>query len=109
MTNRRAQRELINCYDCSGDVSFSAATCPHCGSREPFGPHVQSSKDRRMNRIEEKNDQSLLGTTVLCSGIGFFYGAVMIGAFGAFGYGLLGAIIGVPAGFIVNVSRRLFS
>lgn len=62
-----------------------------------------------MNRIEEKNDQSLLGTTVLCSGIGFFYGAVMIGAFGAFGYGLLGAIIGVPAGFIVNVSRRLFS
>ncbi|MGY4503786.1 hypothetical protein ACVWYH_007743 [Bradyrhizobium sp. GM24.11] len=32
----------------------------------------------------------------------------MIGAFGAFGYGLLGAIIGVPASFIINVSRRLF-
>ncbi|WP_439373473.1 hypothetical protein [Bradyrhizobium sp. DASA03120] len=46
--------------------------------------------------------------TALCSGIGFFYGAVMIGAVGAFGYGLLGAIIGVPAAFIINVSRRIF-
>ncbi|GLR87665.1 hypothetical protein [Bradyrhizobium iriomotense] len=46
--------------------------------------------------------------TVLCSGIGFFYGAMMVGAFGAFGYGLLGAIIRVPAGFIISVSRRLF-
>ncbi|MBB4383150.1 hypothetical protein GGD61_007849 [Bradyrhizobium sp. SBR1B] len=36
------------------------------------------------------------------------YGAVIAGALSAFGYGLLGAIVGVPAGFTVNVSRRLF-
>ncbi|WP_283808298.1 hypothetical protein [Bradyrhizobium ottawaense] len=37
-----------------------------------------------------------------------FYGAVMIGPGGAAGYGLVGAIIGAPGGFIINVSRRLF-
>ncbi|MCA1510258.1 hypothetical protein [Bradyrhizobium sp. NBAIM01] len=108
MTGQRAQHELIGCYDCGSGVSFSALACPHCGSREPAGPYVESSKERRLHRIEEKNDQALIGMTVLCSGIGFFYGAVMIGAFGAFGYGLLGAIVGAPAGFIINVTRRLF-
>ncbi|UVO33074.1 hypothetical protein KUF59_05450 [Bradyrhizobium arachidis] len=108
MTNRRTHRELIGCYDCGGNVSFSAVTCPHCGSPEPAGPYLQNPKERRLHGIEEKNDQTLIGMTVLCSGIGLFYGAVMVGTLGAFGYGLLGAVIGVPAGFIINVSRRLF-
>ncbi|MEY9981617.1 hypothetical protein ABH995_000954 [Bradyrhizobium yuanmingense] len=108
MTGQRSQHELIGCYDCGNGVSFSALACPHCGSREPAGPYVENSKERRLHRIEEKNDQTLIGMTVLCAGIGFFYGAVMIGAFGAFRYCLLGAIIGAPAGFIINVSRRLF-
>ncbi|WP_206734394.1 hypothetical protein [Bradyrhizobium zhanjiangense] len=108
MTARRTIQELIGCHDCGGNVSFSALACPHCGSREPAGPYVQSVKEQRLHRIEEKNDQTLIGMTVLCAGIGFFYGSVMIGAVGAFGYGLLGAMIGVPAGFIINASRRLF-
>ncbi|GLR87666.1 hypothetical protein GCM10007857_43770 [Bradyrhizobium iriomotense] len=60
MTNRRKQWELIGCYDCGGNVSFSAMACPHCGSREPAGPYVQSSKERRLHGIEEKNDQTLI-------------------------------------------------
>ncbi|WP_439409601.1 hypothetical protein ACNJX9_16925 [Bradyrhizobium sp. DASA03076] len=108
MKRSPAQRELINCHDCGGPVSFSALACPACGSREPAGPYVQSRAERRRHRAEEKNDQTLLAMAVLCCGIGFFYGSLMVGPWGAIGYGLIGAIIGVPAGFIVNVSRRLF-
>ncbi|MBB4395183.1 hypothetical protein GGD62_004299 [Bradyrhizobium sp. ERR14] len=32
----------------------------------------------------------------------------MIGWWGAVGYGVLGAVIGVPAGFIISASRHLF-
>lgn len=102
------QQELFGCNDCGGRVSFSAATCPHCGSGEPSGPYFQSPREQRLHRIEERNDQALMGMMVLCTGIGFFYGAVTGGAWPAVGYGLVGAIIGVPAGFITNVSRRLF-
>jgi hypothetical protein len=102
------RQELIGCHDCGGAVSFSAVSCPHCGSREPSGPYIQSPLERRLHRIEERNDQTLIGMLVLCTGIGFFYGAVTGGAWPAVGYGLVGAIIGVPAGFIINVSRRLF-
>jgi len=62
----------------------------------------------RLHRIEQYNDQTLVGTFVLCCGIGFFYGAVTGGTWPAIGYALVGAIIGVPAGFIINLSRRLF-
>ncbi|SDC38944.1 hypothetical protein SAMN05216337_1002348 [Bradyrhizobium brasilense] len=106
MIQRR--QELIGCHDCGEEVSFSAAACPHCGSREPSGPYIQSLREQRRHRIEERNDQTLMGMLVLCTGIGFFFGSVTGGAWAAFGYGLVGAIIGVPAGFIINVSRRLF-
>ncbi|MGY4370854.1 hypothetical protein ACVW1A_006919 [Bradyrhizobium sp. LB1.3] len=46
---------------------------------------------------------------ILCCGIGFFLGAVTGGILPAMGYGLVGAITGVPAGFIINLSRRLFN
>ncbi|MCA1393305.1 MULTISPECIES: hypothetical protein [Bradyrhizobium] len=108
MTGGRVQEELIGCSDCGGNVSFSAVACPHCGSREPAGHYVQSSEEQRLHPIEELNDQALIGMIVLCTGIGFFYGAVMIGPGGAAGYGLVGAIIGASAGFIINVSPRLF-
>lgn len=101
-------RELIGCHDCGGAVSFSAVACPHCGSREPSGPYVQSSRERRLHRIAERNDQTVMGMLVLCTGIGFFFGAVTGGVWPAVGYGLVGTIIGVPAGFIINLSRRLF-
>jgi hypothetical protein len=102
------RQELIGCHDCGGPVSFSAVTCPHCGSREPSGAYIHSPRERRFHRIEERNDQTLIGMLVLCTGAGFFYGAVTGGALPAVGYGLVGAIIGAPAGFIVNLSRRLF-
>ncbi|WP_439367434.1 hypothetical protein ACNJYD_08805 [Bradyrhizobium sp. DASA03005] len=108
MMGGRVQQELIGCSDCGGNVSFSAVACPHCGSREPAGPYVQSSKEQRLHRIQELNDQTLIGMIVLCTGIGFFYGAGLIGPGGAARYGLIGAIIGAPSGFIINVSRRLF-
>lgn len=101
-------QELIGCHDCGGEVSFSAASCPHCGSREPSGPYFQSRRERRLHRIEARNDQTLIGMLVLCTGIGFFFGSVTGGAGPAIGYGLVGAVIGVPAGFIINLSRRLF-
>ena len=102
------RQELIGCHDCGGPVSFSAATCPHCGSKEPSGPYIRSPREQRFHRIEERNDQTLIGMLVLCTGIGFFYGAVTGGAWPAVGYGFVGAIIGAPAGFIINLSRRLF-
>ncbi|WFU62470.1 hypothetical protein [Bradyrhizobium brasilense] len=51
--------------------------------------HARTAARPAGPRIEEKN----------------FYGAAMIGALVAFGYGLLGAVIGLPAGFIINVTR----
>ncbi len=102
------RQELIGCHDCGGAVSFSAVGCPHCGSREPSGPYIQGPRERRLHRVEERNDETLIGMLVLCTGIGFFYGAVTGGAWPAVGYGVVGAIIGVPAGFIINLSRRWF-
>ena len=60
------------------------------------GPAV--SPDRR------RNDQTMIGMLVLC----FFLGALSGGVWPAVGYGLVGALIGVPGGFVVNLSRRLF-
>jgi len=102
------RQETIGCHDCGGTVSFSAYSCPHCGSREPAGPYIHSPREQRLHNIEERNDQTLIGMLVLCAGIGFFFGAVTGGAWPAIGYGVVGGIIGVPAGFIINLSRRLF-
>jgi hypothetical protein len=101
------RQELIGCHDCGGRVSFSAATCPHCGSKEPSGSYIPRQLEKYRHRIEERNDQTLVSMTVLCIGIGFFFGAVTGGAWPAIGYGLIGAIIGAPAAFIVNVTRRM--
>ena len=100
------RQELIGCHDCGEAVAFSAASCPHCGSREPSGPYIQSPRQQRLHRIEERNDQTLVSMTMLCMGIGFFFGAVTGGTWPALGYGFVGAIIGAPAAFIINMTRR---
>ncbi|MGY3453219.1 hypothetical protein [Bradyrhizobium sp. USDA 4353] len=111
---RQAKRqELIDCQDCGNGVSFSAVACPHCGSTEPTGPVVQNRRELKRLRIEAGNDRRLVVVTALCAGLGIFYGAVM-GAGGAASlwaalfYGFVGAVIGVPAAFVINISRSLF-
>jgi hypothetical protein len=52
------RQELIGCNDCGGAVSLSAASCPHCGSREPSGPYTPAQREKRLHRIEEINDQT---------------------------------------------------
>ncbi|WP_257165608.1 hypothetical protein [Bradyrhizobium sp. SRS-191] len=111
---RQAKRqELIDCHDCGNGVSFSAVACPHCGSTEPAGPAVQSRRELQRLRIEASNDRRLVVVTALCASLGILYGAVM-GAGGtaslwaALFYGFIGAVIGVPAAFVINISRSLF-
>jgi hypothetical protein len=104
--------ELIDCHDCGGQVSFRAASCPHCGSPEPSGPYVFSKKEIRRHRIEYRNDINLLVTSLGCAAAGGLYGAlVSTGGLGAFlhglVYGLLGLLIGVPIAFAINVTRGL--
>ncbi|MGJ5179462.1 hypothetical protein ACQR16_15580 [Bradyrhizobium oligotrophicum] len=111
---RQARRqELIDCHDCGNGVSFSATACPHCGSTEPAGPAVQNRRELKRLRVEAHNDRRLIVVTALCAGLGTLYGAVM-GAGGAaswwsaLGYGFVGTVIGVPAAFVINISRSLF-
>jgi zinc-ribbon domain len=99
---------MIDCHDCGNPVSPNARVCPQCGSTFPAGPARVSRRGLRANGGEQRNDQALMGMLILCTGIGFFYGAVTGGTWPAIGYGFVGAVIGGPAAFIINVSRRLF-
>jgi|SRR5665213_773052 len=108
----RQRVELINCHDCQKTVSFSAASCPHCGSIEPSGPYVFSKRQARRLRAEQRNDNMLIVTTVGCCGAGVLYGVSLSSSiFGeilaGIGYGLVGLLIGVPIGFAINLTRRL--
>lgn len=104
----RARRELINCYDCGNGVSLSAATCPHCGARQHSKLYSMSRREQRLLGIEARNDRTLVGMLALCTFVGAFWGAATGGIWSVIGYGLIGFLIGVPAGFVVNLSRRLF-
>jgi hypothetical protein len=109
---RKPQPELIACHDCGAGVSFSAASCPHCGSQEPSGPHVLSPQELRRHRIEQRNDHTLALAVVGCAAAGAFYGIVMsasqIGAvLAGCGYAFVGMIIGVGVGFVINMTRHL--
>ena len=111
MRGRKPQSELIACHDCGAGVSFSASTCPHCGSQEPSGPHVFSRREIRLHRIEQRNDRTLALSVVGCAAAGAFYGIVMsssqIGAvLAGCGDGFVGMIIGVGVGFVINMTRR---
>jgi hypothetical protein len=107
------RRELIGCHDCGGGVSFTAVACPHCGSTEPSGPYVLSRRAIRKLRAEQTNDRRLVTVTLLCCGLGVLYGLVMSRGgtamlWNGMAYGFVGTVIGVPAAFIINVSRNLF-
>jgi hypothetical protein len=107
-----APTELIGCHDCGGQVSFRAASCPHCGSPEPSGPYVFSSEEIRRHRLEYRNDINLAVTSLGCAAAGGLYGAIVSSGglaailHGLF-YGLLGLLVGVPIAFAINVTRGL--
>ena len=67
-----------------------------------------SRREQRFHRIEDRNDQTMIGMLVLCTGVGFCFGALLGGTWPAVGYAVIGAFIGIPAGFVINLSRRLF-
>jgi hypothetical protein len=102
--------ELISCHDCKGGVSFSAARCPHCGSREPAGPYRHSRREIRRHRIEYRNDRNLIFITLGLGAAGSLLGiSTSASTFGAViygvAYGTLGLLIGVPVAFVINVTR----
>ena len=97
--------DLISCHDCHNPISPNARVCPQCGSTFPAGPARVSRRGARANGAEQRNDQALIGVLILCTGIGFFFGAVTAGTWGAVGYAFVGAVIGAPAGFIINMTR----
>jgi hypothetical protein len=103
--------ELINCHDCGWSVSFSAAACPRCGSKEPSGPYRHNRKEARRLRLEERNDRRLILMTVGLGAVGAFYGletsSSVLGAFmAATVYGFVGAAIGGPLAFAINITRN---
>jgi rRNA maturation protein Nop10 len=103
--------ELINCHDCEQSVSFTAASCPHCGSIEPAGPYRFNRKEARRYRIEERNDRTLILMTVGFGVVGAFYGAEssssMLGALiVGLWYGFLGVVIGMLLAFAINITRN---
>ena len=51
--------EVISCHDCKRLVSFTAISCPHCGSTEAAGPYRFSKREARRYRIEDRNDNNL--------------------------------------------------
>jgi hypothetical protein len=109
---REMRAELVHCHDCRRPVSFSAVSCPHCGSTEPSGPYVHSKKELRRLRAEDRNDHTLLVTTVGCCGGGALYGILIssstLGAIQAcHGYGVFGLLVGVPVAFAINMTRGL--
>jgi hypothetical protein len=104
--------ELLTCHDCGKAVSFSAANCPHCGSREPTGPYVHSRRELRRHRLEARNDWTLAIAVVGCGLFGVFFGAMTASGtftaiFAGAGYGAVGLLLGVPVGFVVNMTRHI--
>jgi hypothetical protein len=103
--------ETISCHDCGWHVSFTAAACPNCGSREPTGPYRHNRKEARRLRAEDRNDRNLIVVMTALGGIGAFYGvetsssslgALVLG----FCYGFVGVVIGAPLAFAINITRN---
>jgi hypothetical protein len=113
--------EVIRCHDCKCSVSFSAAHCPHCGSKEPAGAYQFSKREARKFRREDKNDNYLVRTTLLIGFLGLLYGIVVgrksgsestwygvqsaIIVMNAALYGFVGVLLGVPLAATVNMFR----
>ena len=113
--------EVIRCHDCKCSVSFSAAHCPHCGSKEPAGAYQFSKREARKFRREDKNDNYLVRTTLLIGFLGLLYGIVVgrksgsestwygvqsaVIVMNAALYGFLGVLLGVPVAATINIFR----
>ena len=102
--------ELITCHDCGNGVSFTAAACPRCGSREPTGPYRHSRKEARKLGAEGRNDRNLIVATLGLASCGILYGVITssstVGALIAgFVYGIFGMLIGPPVAFTINIMR----
>ncbi|NEU95079.1 hypothetical protein FNJ47_04345 [Bradyrhizobium sp. UFLA 03-164] len=100
--------ELIICHDCSGQVSFSAQSCPHCGSEEPAGPYQMSRREKRAFRREAHNDRNLIVGMSACSIAGAVTGWITAGGFFQSMvlpplYAIIGASVGLGAALLVNV------
>ena len=93
-------------------MSFSATTCPNCGSLEPGGPYVHNKRELRRFRGEARNDHTLLIAVLGCAIGGAFFGAVTASntftaiVFGLL-YGCLGALIGTPVALVINMTRHV--
>ena len=119
MRQTELEVEVISCHDCKRSVSFTASCCPHCGSKEPAGTYQFSKKEARKFRIENRNDNYLVKTTLLLGLVGMLYGVVVgqrseshwygvqsaIIVMSAIGYGLIGVLIGVPVAATINMYR----
>ncbi|KWV57270.1 hypothetical protein AS156_40170 [Bradyrhizobium macuxiense] len=96
--------ELTDCYDCDSPISFSAITCPHCGSTEPSGPYRHSRKEQKRLGAEARNDNRMVFITVVCIAVGIIVAALTgHGIFFAASLGVLGALVGPPVAFVVNM------
>jgi hypothetical protein len=118
MRQTGAEMEVISCHDCKRFVSFTASYCPHCGFKEPAGAYQFSKREARKFRIEDKNDNYLVRTTLLLGLIGMLYG-IVVGQRGesswygetavivvsAAWYGLIGVLVGVPVAATINMYR----
>lgn len=102
--------ELISCNGCGNGVSFSAVSCPHCGSTEPSGSYRFNATESRRARIEERNDRRLILMTTGMAFVGAFYGletssGALVAIIAAPLYGLVGATIGALLAFAINITR----
>jgi hypothetical protein len=100
-----AQDEIGQCYHCVKAIYFSAAECPHCGSREPGGPLLFSTNEERPHWIEARNDRTMITITVVCGIAGAAYGLLSSHTFAdVIAASLLGFLLGGSIGFTVIVT-----
>jgi predicted RNA-binding Zn-ribbon protein involved in translation (DUF1610 family) len=99
--------QMTKCYDCGNAVSASSRVCPHCGSSEPWPYHFSRREQKRL-RAEARNDNRLIIITAVCIAIGIIAGLLIgrgilyQGAL-AVAFGMLGALIGPPIAFAINM------
>jgi hypothetical protein len=102
---RLPEDELVPCHHCGTAITFTAVACPHCGSREPGGPHLFSTREKLRHRLEARNYHTLAMTMLACGAAGILYGSLKFGILAAIDYGLFGLVVGVPIGFAIVVTR----
>lgn len=101
--------QTIDCHDCGKQVSFSALSCPHCGSREPTGSYAFSDRERRRFRVEARNDWRMIGCGLVGCFVGGIWGiAASSGWLALIFLPLIYALIGAAVGFAFAVVLNWF-